>query len=275
MSVSFQTRIGYPLTALFTVNLREFLFSKRVVLPFIIFILPVLLLFVWRIGAMVADPPPGSPLADAFEQYANITSFLFLYIIIPLTALILGTSLLSEEWQTGTMLLLQIRPVPRWVISAGKLAAYICFSLILLTASLVASFLIAASYPDSGMIPHDTDILFRDLRMYSLGLAVYGAVMMLVGIYFKRPFLSGIILFAWDIFGSYIPGYAHRLTIRFYMQSLMPQASQLNTMLESFVSHTPAGAYESVIVLLGVIVVSVLLSSYILSRKTIQPDTVS
>lgn len=276
MSLPFQTRIGYPFMALFTVNLRGYIFSKRMIQPFIIYILPVLLLFIWRIIAIVIDPPPGSPIADSFEQYSNITSFMYLYIIIPLIAIMLGTDMLSEEWQTGTMLLLQIRPVPRWVISAGKLAAYIVFCVLMLSGSLIISFLIAASLPDSGMIPNDLDILFRDLRIYSLGFAVYGSVMMLVGIYFRRPLMFGIVLlFIWDQFGAYLPGYAHRLTIRFYMQSLLPGASRINNMLESFITHVPASTFESVAVLLGVIVFCIFLSSFILSRKTIQPESSS
>ncbi len=271
MSASLQMRIGYPFTALFTVNLRRFVFSKTVVAPFIIFGLPVLVMFIWRLFTVISEPAPGAPISDPYIAYTQTTAYLFSVIIIPLIALMLGSPLLSEEWQTGTMLLLQIRPVPRWVISAGKLFAYSCFTVLMMTVSITVSFLLAASLPDSGMIPYDLDVLFRDWRIYSLGLIVYGAVMMLIGIYFKRPIMFGIAFLIWDLFASYLPGYAHKLTARYYLQSIMPGQGDSNIMLNTFAVHSPASVTEAVLVLVGIIIVCIFLSAFVLSRKTIQP----
>lgn len=273
MSASVQAGYLYPFTALFTVNLKESLFTKRIIIPFLIFAIPVVLLFLWRVIYMLAPLPPGSPLSDPFLQYETITKLFLAYIIIPLIALMRGSALLSEEWQTGTMLLLQIRPVPRWVITAGKLASFIIYGLILLSFSLVASFLIAASFPDSGMFPGDLTYLLKDIQIFTLALAVYGSLLMLIGIYFTRPMMAGIVLLLWDLFGSYLPGNAHRLTVRYYLQSIAPEIKQNVSVFDSFVALTPASTTVSVLVLMGIIVICVLLSSFILSRKTIQPES--
>ena len=73
------------------------------------------------------------------------------------------------------------------------------------------------------MIFGDFATLVKDTWVLCLGLAVYGAVMMLIGTYFKRSLMIGIFLiFVWDAFAAYIPGTAHKLTIKHYLQSIFP-----------------------------------------------------
>ena len=58
-----------------------------------------------------------------------------------------------------------------------------------------------------------------------MGLAVYGAVFALVGAWFRRPLLAGLVFaFGWEPVATIVPGYLRYFTVSFYLQGLVPHA---------------------------------------------------
>jgi hypothetical protein len=93
--------------------------------------------------------------------------------------------------------------------------------------------------------------LMTDLGLIGLGLAVYGAVFALVGAWFRRPLLAGLVFaFGWEPVASVIPGYMKHFTVSFYLQGLVPHAmprDSATTVIASFLQsfQTPLSVWSS------------------------------
>ena len=81
---------------------------------------------------------------DALDGARALPGGLVVTVVLPLTALLLGTSVLGDEIEDGTAIYLLTKPLPRWQILAGRssLAAWILTAL-LVVASTAASGLVA------------------------------------------------------------------------------------------------------------------------------------
>ena len=67
--------------------------------------------------------------------------------------------------------------------------------------------------------------LLKDLGMLAVGLAAYGAVFAWVGARIKRPLVAGLVfVLGWEPAVLLFPGYLKRLTVAYYLQSLVPHA---------------------------------------------------
>ena len=90
--------------------------------------------------------------------------------------------------------------------------------------SVMAVFFLAVPISGGGMASAFPSLV-ADLALLALGLAVYGALFALVGAWFKRPVLMGLVfLFGWEPAVMSFPGYPKRLTVAHYLQSLVPHA---------------------------------------------------
>lgn len=219
-----QKRILYPLTALIAVNTQMALLTRKVVFPSLIVLFPVSLIVIWRILYLIWGPPGSSPQeSDPYVTYSILCVSMFLQFIVPMLGLLKGMSTFTEEIEEGTLMFLRLRPVPRSVIILGKYLSFVVSTGILLTFSLWTCYILLSSIPGSDMFWGDFTTLVKDTWVLCLGVASYGAVMMLIGTYFKRSLMYGIFLiFVWDAFAAYIPGSAHKLTIKHYLQSIFP-----------------------------------------------------
>ena len=81
--------------------------------------------------------------------------------------------------------------------------------------------------------------LVGDLGMLAVGLAAYGAVFAWVGARVRRPLVAGLVFaLGWEPAVLLFPGYLKRLTVAYYLQSLvphaMPQDSAITVLLQAF-----------------------------------------
>ena len=147
---------------------------------------------------------------------------LFLRFVIPVLGVFYGTALMADEIEDKTITYLFTRPIPRGAVLVGKYLAYLaCTSLVVLPSVMVVYFLLVRF----SEIPSTFGQLLTDLGLLALGLAVYGAVFALVGAFFKRPLVIGLVFaFGWEQVAMVMPGYMKRFTIAYYIQSLVPHA---------------------------------------------------
>jgi hypothetical protein len=123
----------------------------------------------------------------------------------------------------------------------GKYLAYIvCTVLVVLPAVMLVYFLVVPFRE----VPATFMALVTDLGLLALGLAVYGALFAVVGAFFKRPLLIGLMFtFGWEPTVLLLPGYLKQFTIAFYLQSLVPHAMPsdgLTGLLQGFFRETPS-----------------------------------
>jgi ABC-type transport system involved in multi-copper enzyme maturation permease subunit len=268
MKKSSIVRIVYALSALITTNFRMSLQLKNALFPLIVLILPLIPTIAWRVIYHFYPPPPGSNESDPYFLFSILCASMYLQFIVPLLALGKGMSTFSEEVEEGTLMFLFLRPVPRTIIVLGKYLAFICAIGFLLVISLWLTFCILGSVPDSDMIMYDFNVLVKDTWVLFLGLSAYGAVMMLIGVYFKHSLMVGIILlFVWDAFAAYLPGTANKLTIKHYLQSIFPH-DRTETGLAALLSeHPPDSLERSLLTLFLLISVCIVMTTLVLKHK--------
>ena len=274
--MNLQARIVYPLTALVTTNTRMTLLSSKILFPCAIAIVPLALVILLRVlWAILGTPVNANPEStDPYFIYSMICAMLYMQLVIPLLALLKGMGTFTEEIEEGTLMFLRLRPVPRLVIIAGKYLAFVFSIGILLVFSLWASYIVLSTIPEAEMFWGDLKVLIKDTWVLMLGLAAYGSVMMLVGTYFKHRIMIGIfLLFVWDAWAAFIPGSAHKFTIKHYLQSIFPHEKKQTILETLFSNNTPSPFGVSLLILFGIIVFCIVLTSLAFQVKQLSSDT--
>ncbi|WP_165228232.1 ABC transporter permease [Aquisphaera insulae] len=112
--------------------------------------------------------------------------------LVPLAALLFASGMVQDDVDEQTLTYLLIRPVPRWLVYASKLAGT-WLVLALVTAAFTAMAL-AAVYWGTGLM--DLAALARRAAILAgiltLGLAAYAALFGLLGLVIRRALLAGV-----------------------------------------------------------------------------------
>ena len=148
----------------------------------------------------------------------------YLQFSVPLLGMFYGTALIADEVEDKTITYLFTRPVSRGAVLVGKYLAYLgCTGLVVLPSVMLVFFLVVPL--EGGSIGTSFPDLVKDLALLAVGLAVYGALFALVGAWFKRPLLTGLVfIFVWEPIIVFVPGYMKRFTVSYYIQGLVPHA---------------------------------------------------
>jgi ABC-type transport system involved in multi-copper enzyme maturation permease subunit len=253
----------------FDLSLGEMLWSRRTIFMALVVGGPVLLALIVRaveLFGLSALRINGQRVA-AVGIFGVMIWMLFLRFIVPVLGVFYGTSLMADEVEDKTLTYLFTRPIPRGAVLVGKYLAYLaCTSLVVLPSVMLVYFLLVPFREVPGTFPS----LVTDLGLLGLGLAAYGAVFALVGAYFKRPLVIGLIFaFGWEQATLVLPGYLKQFTVAFYLQALVPHAMPsdgVTSILQGMFRETPPVAVS--LAWLGAFVVGFLyLATRVVERK--------
>jgi hypothetical protein len=145
-------------------------------------------------------------------------------------------------------------------VLAGKYLAYVMCSVLLVLPSVVLDYFIIVPMGAGPGIGANFPALLEDLGMLAIGLAAYGAVFAFVGARLKKPLVAGLVFaFGWEPGVLIFPGYVKRLTVAYYLQSLVPHAmpdeSAVSALLQFFNEVPPLAVSLSA---LAIIIVAAL-----------------
>lgn len=121
-----------------------------------------------------------------------------------------------------------LSPVKREVLVAGKYLSGLFTSLILfVTMTALCIFLIYLPLGYSGATAHLFDGPGLSQVLTYLGIIVlacigYGAVFMVVGLFFRNPIIPAVILYCWEFLNFLLPPMLKKLSVIHYLHSLMP-----------------------------------------------------
>ena len=146
----------------------------------------------------------------------------YLRFTVPVLGVFYGTALIADEVEDRTVTYLFTRPVARGAVLAGKYLAYlVCTAVVVLPSVTLVYFLVVPLL--GGSVGRNFPALLVDLALIGAGLAVYGAVFALVGAWFRRPLLTGLVfVFGWEPLVVLLPGYMKNLSVAYYLQGLAP-----------------------------------------------------
>lgn len=253
----------------FDLSLGEMLWSRRTIFMALVVGGPVLLAIIVKVVEMFGMSPlrVNGQRVGGFGIFGVMIWMLFLRFIVPVLGVFYGTSLMADEVDDKTLTYLFTRPIPRGAVLVGKYLAYLaCTSLVVLPSVMLVYFLLVPFREVPGTFPS----LVTDLGLLGLGLAAYGAVFSLVGAYFKRPLVIGLIFaFGWEQATLVLPGYLKQFTVAFYLQALVPHAMPsdgVTSILQGMFRETPSVAVS--LAWLGAFVVGFLyLATRVVERK--------
>ena len=252
-------------------SFREMSRRKRLLGLALINLLPVLVVLAIRIWA-----PEGADTAQL--QLSSLTFNVIIPFLIPIAAMAVGIPAIGEQVNDGTIVFTWTRPIRRRAIFLGRLLAAQVVATTVMSGSLILCFII--------MISNGLDVISWDfLKLYlltfmiiAIGCFTYSALYATMGTLFRKPVLPALLYtFGWEGLVTNIPARVQELSLRFHLQNLIerpPEAPEdltgvLSALLTQMVPRETVPAFQSVAVLVGVMLATTLLGVWILRHKEI------
>jgi ABC-type transport system involved in multi-copper enzyme maturation permease subunit len=252
-------------------SFREMLRRKRILSVGILMLLPMVLALSWRILDKEGIISPELLLA-------NLSGMVYIHFMVAVVSLAFGISAIGESADEGTIIYYWTRPLRREAIYLGRLVAAQAVSAVLVTGSLVASFLVMTVGNFGVMSLEFVKLYVSACLVIIYGALVYTAVFACLGTWLRKPMLPALLFaFGWESIGGNVPLKLQELTIVFHLRNLLsnPAESQhsmpnlLQELKRTLLQEVPPPSWQSFLTLLIVILVSVALGCWLLRRKEI------
>jgi hypothetical protein len=147
-------------------------------------------------------------LALAKAPSFDILLFQILMILLFLQVVLIFVTLLS-------------RPVSKPAIAVSKYAGYLVAVLVLLVPPVVLAYAVTEAYAGTAL-GTDLDVLGGFLAATVLGSVAYGALFFFLSVVLRKPLAVGLLIgFVWESIVGSIPGDVPKLSIIFYLRSIL------------------------------------------------------
>jgi len=245
--------------ALISLTIKQILLNKYLPLAFVFLLIPsVIALYT------IFNPPKDY---DALGMFVDVSLFIFFQFFVLIYCLIYGSSLMHDELEKQTMTYLITRSSKRLEIVIFKFIGLIISVNILFIVSVSLCYFLFTIQGDSGDLVNGLDHLFYICLIMFLGSLGYGALFTFFSIRFKRPLMVGLLFaFVWEIFITNIPFNVRRVTLMYYLRSLLFHKVHYGSILE-FTKPETVGFSVGVIIVVTLFFIA--LSCWLMSRKEI------
>ena len=204
---------------------RVSLGRRRILWIVLAMLIPVAMAVYWRIAEA----------GDGTAFFAEMTVNLFLQFFALGLPLYLGVSAIRDEIEDKTIVYLFARPLHRAVILGGKVfsvALVVSFALALVLAVVYAIVVSANGLSELGkQLPR----LLLHAGVLAVAAVAYTALFSLFGVLLRKPMLVAILIgFMWEAVVSNLPGAFPRLTLLYYLKSMLglgPEAQGMMSLL--------------------------------------------
>jgi ABC-2 type transport system permease protein len=143
------------------------------------------------VGLLVAAPVVLGLLAvrslATVERTANVLEMTVIRAVLPLVALVFGTSAIGAELEDGTAIHLLTKPVARWRIVAGKLLAAAPVTVLLVSGSVLATGLLIGGERGT------TGVTLAFTVASAIGAVLYVSVFIALSILTSRALIVGLV----------------------------------------------------------------------------------
>ncbi len=212
--------------AIMRLEIRKNFFSRRAFLLYLIAGLPLVLL------SMFALFPPPTDEMENFSQlstvYAGIYGALILRTLIFFGCAWVFMNLFRGEVVDRSLHYYFLSPVRREVLVVGKYLSGLIATIVLFSITTLGSILILYFW----LFPSESAAYFFDgagrgqiltyLGVTILACIGYGAVFLIVGLFFRNPIIPGLLLYGWEWINFLLPPLLKKVSVIHYLQSLVP-----------------------------------------------------
>jgi ABC-2 type transport system permease protein len=158
---------------------RQLFAKRRVYVALAVLVIPALIALLVRFNAAEGD-------LDAVGSLTTIYREIVLGVLLPLTALVFGTSAFGGEVDDGTLIYLMVKPVPRWRLTFSKfLVAFLS------TVAVIGSAMILAWIAMQNGAPFRVPLAF--VAGGIVGAMIYCAIFVTLGITSRRALAIGLL----------------------------------------------------------------------------------
>ena len=247
--------------AIMRLEIKKNFFSRRALLLYLAALLPLFL-----VSMVVIVRPDKNEVNEmtsvsfVSQIYAAIYNGLILRTLLFFGCAWVFMNLFRGEVVDRSLHYYFLAPVKREVLVVGKYLSGLIAAIVLFTVTTVGSMLILYF----GLFPADSREFFfagagaSHLLSY-LGVTVlacigYGAVFLIVGLFFKNPIIPGLLLYGWEWINFLLPPGLKKVSVIHYLTSLVP-VSMSEGPFAVLAEPTPAGiAVPSLFLFTGVII---------------------
>ena len=158
---------------------RQLFAKRRVYIAIVVLLIPALITLLVRFNAAEGD-------LNAVGSLTTIYKDIVLGVLLPLTALVFGTSAFGGEVDDGTLIYLMVKPVKRWRLTFSKyLVAFLA------TAAVIVSAIVLAWLAMGNGAPFRVPLAFSVGGL--VGAMIYCAIFVTLGISSRRALAIGLL----------------------------------------------------------------------------------
>jgi len=157
---------------------RQLFARQRMIVAVGLALVPTMIALIDRVNTAT----PGAPSDFLSTVYRDIVTS----VILPITALVFGTSAFGGEVDDGTLIYLMVKPLPRWQIMLSKYLVASLSTMLVVLPSIVLAYIVCSS-PNPARLPVSYAI------GNTVGAFLYCAVFLALGITSRRALALGLI----------------------------------------------------------------------------------
>lgn len=217
--------ISRQILGILRLEIRRNLFSRRSFALYFLAFAPVALFMIWTISPATRyfDGPAQSVaqvFAPAFVGYLRTVIFL--------SALITFMSLYRSEILERSLHYYYLTPVRRWVLVVGKYCSALISAFAVFTVSTTMLFVLTCLPWGLGATSRyifdgpGLGNLVTYVGIAILGCIGYGAVFLLVGLFFRNAIVPAFFIWGWEMINIFLPALLKKLSVIYYLRSLYP-----------------------------------------------------
>lgn len=212
--------------AIMSLEIRKNFLSRRALLLYLMAGLPLVLL-----SALALFPPPTDELGTFSEMsmvFAAIYGGLILRTLIFFGCAWVFMNLFRGEVVDRSLHYYFLAPVRREVLVIGKYLSGLIATIVLFSITTVGSMFIYYFW----LFPSESARFFFDgagagQMLAYLGVTIlacigYGAVFLIVGLFFRNPIIPGLMLYGWEWLNFLLPPLLKKISVIHYLHSLVP-----------------------------------------------------
>lgn len=239
------------------VTLRQLGGQRRILVLVLLALVPVLISVIFRLAGEQSDPN------DPADFVSGILGTFVVPLVLPLTALLIGTSALGQDIEEGTIAYLLAKPLARWrVIVAKVLAAWLLTTALALISVLGTGAIVILGEDGASLIPAFA------VAVAAGGLA-YVVIFIALSLRFTRSLIIGLAyVFVWEaIISQFISG-VRFLSIRAYTVGIADGLTEVTSeILDGSLSAAPAAVLLALLVAGGMWLSVRMLSRYQVAER--------
>lgn len=213
------------IASILRLEVRKNFTGKRSFLIYLLALLPVLIMA--ALVTVNADEIREN-YAESTVIFANLYEGMILRTVVFFGCAWIFMNLFRGEVVDRSLHYYFLSPVKREVLVAGKYISGLVTSLILfVTMTALAIFFIYLPLGYSGAMTHLFDGPGLNQVLTYLGITVlacigYGAVFLVIGLFFRNPIIPAILLYGWEFINFLLPPMLKKLSVIHYLHSLTP-----------------------------------------------------